>query len=271
MKLKGSTVIVTGASRGIGRETVRQFAQAGSNVVLASRNGKAMEELAQELEPLAGHRLVVPTDVADREAVKAMVERTLQEFGSIQVLVNNAGVGLNAPVAEGSLENMRHVFDVNLFGAVHCIQAVTPHMKERRRGTIVNVSSVVGRLASPYNGAYSATKAALNALTDSMRVELEPHGIRVTSIYPGYTITGFHESSLSEVKMPPRSPLTRGVGAEAVAETIVQAVRKRRREAYVSLSDAAAVMIKNLSPRLVDWGMRRIWLSSGHPEEAEER
>jgi short-subunit dehydrogenase len=264
-------VIVTGASRGIGRETVRQFAQAGSNVVLASRNGKAMEELAQELEPLAGHRLVVPTDVADREAVKAMVERTLQEFGSIQVLVNNAGVGLNAPVAEGSLENMRHVFDVNLFGAVHCIQAVTPHMKERRRGTIVNVSSVVGRLASPYNGAYSATKAALNALTDSMRVELEPHGIRVTSIYPGYTITGFHESSLSEVKMPPRSPLTRGVGAEAVAETIVQAVRKRRREAYVSLSDAAAVMIKNLSPRLVDWGMRRIWLSSGHPEEAEER
>jgi short-subunit dehydrogenase len=102
-------------------------------------------------------------------------------------------------------------------------------------------------------------------------VELEPHGIRVTSIYPGYTITGFHESSLSEVKMPPRSPLTRGVGAEAVAETIVQAVRKRRREAYVSLSDAAAVMIKNLSPRLVDWGMRRLWLSSGHPEEAGER
>ena len=271
MKLKGSTVIVTGASSGIGRETARQLAQAGSNVVLASRDEKALQKLAGELEPLAGRRLVAATDVTDREAVKAMVERTLQELGSIEVLVNNAGLGLSAPVAEGSLENMRHVFEVNLFGAVHCIQAVTPHMKERRRGTIVNVSSVVGRLGSPYSGAYSASKAALNALTDSLRMELEPHGIRVTAIYPGYTITDFHANSLSEVKMPPRSRLVRGVGAEAVAETIVQAVRKGRREAYVSLSDATGVMIKNLSPRLVDWGMRRLWLSSRRPEETAER
>ena len=271
MKLKGSTVIVTGASSGIGRETARQLAQAGSNVVLASRNGKALEELAQELEPLAGRRLVVPTDVTDREAVNAMVDRTLQEFGSIEVLVNNAGLGLNAPIAEGSLENIRYVFEVNLFGAIHCIQAVTPHMKERRRGTIVNVSSVMGRLASPYNGAYSATKGALNALADSMRLELGPHGIRVTVIYPGYTITGFHANSFNEVKMPPRSRLVRGVGAEAVAKTIVQAVREGRREAYVSLSDAAGVMIKNFSPRLIDWGMRRIWLSGRSPKASRER
>lgn len=266
MKLKGSTVIVTGASSGIGRETARQFAQAGSNVVLASRNGKALEELAHDLEPLAGRRLVVPTDITDREAVNAMVKRTLQEFGSIEVLVNNAGLGLNAPVVGGNLENIRYVFEVNLFGAIHCIQAVAPHMKERRRGTIVNVSSVQGRLATPYNGAYSATKAALTALTDSMRLELEPHGIRVTAIYPGYTITGFQATAPSEVKMPPPSRLVRGVGADAVAKTIVRAVREGRREAYVSLSDAASVMIKNFSPRLIDWGVRRIWLSSRHPQ-----
>jgi NAD(P)-dependent dehydrogenase (short-subunit alcohol dehydrogenase family) len=271
MKLKGSTVIVTGASSGIGRETARRFAQAGSNVVLASRNGKALEALARELEPLPGGRLVVPTDIADREAVKAMVERTLREFGSIEVLVNNAGLGLNAPIADGTLENIRYIFEVNLFGAIHCIQAVTPHMKERRRGTIVNVSSVMGRLAGPYNGAYSAAKAALNALTDAMRQELEPYGIGVTVIYPGYTITGFHPNSLSEVKMPPQSRLVRGVGPEAVAQTIVQAVRKGRREAYVTLGDAAAVMIKNLSPRLVEWGMRRLWLSSRRPEKMTDR
>jgi short-subunit dehydrogenase len=270
MKLKDSTVIVTGASSGIGRATAQQLAQAGSNVVLASRDGKTLEELAKELEPLPGRRLVVPTDVSDREAVNAMVDRTLQEFGSIEVLVNNAGVGLNAPIADGSLENIRYVFEVNLFGAIHCIQAVTPHMKERRCGTIVNVSSVMGRLAGPYNGAYSAAKAALNAVTDSMRPELEPYGIGVTVIYPGYTITGFHPNSLSEVKMPPRSRLVRGVGPEAVAKTILQSVRKGRREAYVSVSDAAAITIKNFSPRLVDWGMRRFWMSSRRPEATGE-
>ena len=272
MKLKGSTVIVTGASSGIGRETAKAFARAGSNVVLASRNEKALQGLARELEPLPGKALVVPTDVSEREAVKAMVERALQEFGSIEVLVNNAGQGLDAPIAEGRVENIRYVFEVNFFGAIECIQAVFPHMKERGQGTIVNVSSVAGRLASPYNGGYSASKAALNSLTDSLRLELEPHGITVTAVYPGYTITGFHESALREVEMPPPSRLVRGVGAEAVAKTIVRAVRKGKREAYVSLSDAAAVVIvKNFSPRLVDWGMRRLWLSSSRPQGVAER
>ncbi len=174
MRLPGSTIIVTGASSGIGRETARQLARAGANVVLASRNQKALEELVQELEPLPGRRLVVPTDVTDREAVNAMVERTLEEFGAIDVLVNNAGQGLNAPIAEGNLENIRYVFEVNLFGAVHCIQVVAPHMKESRRGAIFIVFSVMGRLATPSSGTYSATKASLNALTASLRLELEP-------------------------------------------------------------------------------------------------
>ncbi len=271
MKLKGSTVIVTGASSGIGRETARAFARAGSNVVLASRTKKALQGLAKELTPLPGRGLVVPTDVSDREAVKAMVERAVKEFGSIEVLVNNAGLGLNAPIAEGSLENIRHVFEVNLFGAVHCIQAVVPHMKDQRRGTIVMVSSVAGRLASPYNGAYCATKAGLNALTDSLRLELQPYGITVTAAYPGYTITSFQGNVLSEVEMPEPSRLVRRAGPEAVAKSIVRAVRQGQREAYVSFSDAAAVMIKNVSPRLIDWGMRRLWLSGRRVEGVGER
>ena len=275
MKLDGSTAIVTGPSSGIGQETARQFAVAGSNVVLASRNEKALEALAKELKPLPGSRLVLPTDVTDGEAVNAMVERTLNEFGSIEVLVNNAGLGLKAPIAEGSLDNIHRVFEVNLFGAIRCIQAVTPHMKQRRRGAIVNVSSVVGRLPSPYNGGYSATKAALNAVTDSLRLELEPFSIKVTAIYPGNTVTQLQDNSLREVEMPQPSRIVarvmRAVSSEVVAKTIVRAVRDGRREAYVSLSDAAAVMVKNLSPRLVDWGMRRVWLSSHGQERTSER
>ncbi len=271
MKLRGSTAIVTGPSSGIGRETARRLARAGSNVVLASRNRKALEELAAELEPLPGRRLVVPTDVSDRDAVAAMVERTLGEFGSIDMLVNNAGQGLNAPLAEGSLENIRYVFEVNLFGAIHCIQAVTPHMMDRRRGAIIIISSVVGRLATPFSGAYSATKAGLNALTDSLRQELAPYNIQVTAIYPGYTITGFNRNVLSEMDIRQPSRLVRGASAEAVAKTVLRAAIEGRREAYVTIGDAVAVMIKNFSPRLVDWGMRRLWLSSSSPAKSKKR
>jgi NAD(P)-dependent dehydrogenase (short-subunit alcohol dehydrogenase family) len=271
MELNNSTVIVTGASSGIGRAAAVRFARAGSNVVLASRNGEALEALARELDDLPGRRLVVPTDVSDREAVKAMVERAAAEFGSIEVLVSNAGFGLAATVAEGSIENIHRVFEVNFFGAVNCIQAVVPHMKPQGRGAIAIVSSVVGRLAPPYSGAYAATKGALNAMADSLRLELGSYGIAVIAVYPGYTITRFGENQLREIETAPPSRLVRGASADAVGRTIVRAVRQGRRETYVTAADAAAVMVKNLSPRLIDWGMRRLWLSGRRAHPVRER
>jgi short-subunit dehydrogenase len=191
MKLRDKTVIVTGASSGIGRETAIAFARADTNLVLASRNEAALNELAAEVLPQVQRVLVVPTDVTQRSAVDAMVQQAAREMGSIDILVNNAGVGLNALLAEGSMTNIRRLFEVNVYGALHCIQAVVPYMKQQGRGQIINVSSVAGKIATPRNGAYAATKFALTAISDALRLELADYGITVTTVFPGITDTPF--------------------------------------------------------------------------------
>jgi short-subunit dehydrogenase len=262
MKLRGKTVIVTGASQGIGRECAREFAKAGSNVVLASRKEDALRGLADELSALPGKRLVVPTDVRDRAAVGVLAERAVKEFGSIDVLVNNAGVGLHAPIVDGSIDNMRYVIDVNLFGVIHAVQAVAPVMREQGAGAIVNVSSVAARIVTPNNGIYSGTKAALNSLTDALRLEMEGTGVRVIAVYPGYTATNFHENVIREGEPVGPSRLLSGAPASAVARKIVRLVRREGRDGYVTRGDAFAVTLKNVSPRLVDWGVKRLWGAS---------
>lgn len=263
--LSGRTVIVTGASSGIGRETAREFAKAGSNVVLASRNKAALTGLAGRLARYPGRRLVVPADVSDEKAVNAMVKRAIAEFGTIDVLVNNAGAGLSATIGEGDLKNFRYLLDVNLFGAIYCARAVIPHMRKQRFGRIINVSSVAARIVSPDNGAYSATKAALNAVTDALRLELAPDGITVGAVYPGFTATRFHENVIREMDRRPRPRLLRGVHPRAAARAIVRLARDGSRESYVTFGDAAAIVLRQVAPGLVDWGIRKIWLGSRRP------
>jgi NAD(P)-dependent dehydrogenase (short-subunit alcohol dehydrogenase family) len=256
MEISGKTTIVTGASSGIGRETAKLFAKLGANVVLASRNRAKLKDLASDIAPLPGRCFVAPTDVTERLAVEALVRKAAEEFGSVDILVNNAGVALFAPIAEGNPDNARYLFDVNFWGAVNCIQAAVPYMRDQGRGHIVNISSIAGHISPPYMGMYSATKHALAAVSNSLRIELAEAGIGVSTIYPGLTGTSIMENMLQEVEAPAIPPIVRFVGADVVARRVQQAVRWNLRDVYVSPEDIAGVLADALTPSLMDRGMR---------------
>jgi short-subunit dehydrogenase len=251
--LKGKVAVVTGASSGIGEATARELALRGASVVLASRAVDRLQALQREISASGGVALAFETDVSDRASVEAMVGRTVTEFGSLDVLVNNAGLGLSGRIAEVHSEDVRHVFEVNVIGPLNCIQTALVHMGEG--GRIINVSSVVGRRAIPKVGAYCASKAALGALSDALRVEMAYRGVSVTSVYPGTTRTSFRENS-RRTRDEKRGWRPKGVTPEKVAQRIADAAEKGPRDVYVTIPDRLFVAGVTLFPGLADRALR---------------
>jgi serine 3-dehydrogenase (NADP+) len=260
MNPSDKTVIITGASAGIGAATARVFAAAGANVVLAARDATKLEALARGL---VGRALVIPTDVADRAAVAALVEQTVAAFGGVDIVINNAGVGLAAPVADLSFEDFQRALSVDLFGPLALTQAALPHMRRRGRGQLIYISSVVGLRALPYLGGYAAAKAALDRLTESLRVELRGSGISVTLVRPGTTSTGFARHRLGGSSERRRAQ-PRAANPERVAQAILRAAIREPRVAYVSWADRLRVLSGLLLPRVTDWVLGRAfgWAAS---------
>ena len=252
--LKGKVALVTGASSGIGEAAARSLAQRGAAVTLVARNEERLGFIVREISAAGGQALAVKTNVTDKDSVKDTVERTVEQFGTLDVLVNNAGLGLSGRVAELRSEDLRYVFEVNMLGPLNCIQAALPHM--RRGGRIINVSSVVGKRAIPKVGGYCATKFALNALSDSLRVEVADQGITVSSVYPGTTRTAFRENS-RRTKDEKRGWRPGGVTPEKVGEKISDAAENGGRDLYVTLPDRLFVAGTTLAPGLFDRVLRR--------------
>lgn len=190
--LADKTAIVTGASSGIGAATGRLLAENGCNVALAARREDRLKDLAAEIGDQA---LAVPTDITDPEAAATLVARTVERFGELDVLVNNAGLGLYAPIWEGDPEDWRRMFDVNVLGALYVTRAAVRHMLQRGSGDIVFVSSAAGRRVPHGPGAvYAATKHAITAIAEGLRMDLHDRDIRVINVEPGLVRTEFPES-----------------------------------------------------------------------------
>jgi len=252
--LKGKIAVVTGASSGIGEATACALCERGASIVLAARNREKLDVLERKITAAGGRVMTVETDVSNAASVEAMIEQTTAAFGAVDVLVNNAGLGLSGKVAEVRADDLRYVFEVNVIGALNCTQAALPRM--RPGGRIINVSSVVGKRAIPKVGAYCATKSALNALSDALRVEVADKGITVTSVYPGTTRTEFRDNS-RRTKDEKRGWRPKGVTPDRVAEKIARAAEKGGREVYVTLPDHVYIAAVTLFPGLTDRILRR--------------
>lgn len=176
-------VLITGCSTGIGRDLAQRLAQAGYQVAATARNLESLQGLEVELK--------LALDVASAESINQAVDSVLQRYGRIDVLVNNAGYAQCGAVEEVSDAQVQQMFDVNVFGALRMIRAVVPHMRQQKSGRIINISSIAGKLVTPVNGTYSATKFALEALSDALRLELAPFGIQVVVVEPGAIKTNF--------------------------------------------------------------------------------
>ena len=258
-KIDGSRVLITGASSGIGRATSIELAKRGAILALTARRLKTLRKVSDEIKdafPEAQAPLSIPSDVSDKEDVGRLVKKCVDYLGGIDILINNAGIGVYGNTEMTALEDFRSVMEVNFFGSLHCILEVLPRMKEIGKGLVVNVASVAAMHGVPYMGAYSASKAALVALSQSLRAELAKSGISMMIIYPGYTQTDFfkNEKRVGGAHRPagPYAPATK------VARAIIKAIESERSDLVLSLAGKALKFSKSLMPWLAERAMQRI-------------
>lgn len=233
MDLRDKTVIVTGASAGIGRATSELFAEKGAYVVMTARREDRLNEIRQRIELKGGRAEVWAGDITDEQRISDMVASVADKRGQLDILINNAGYGLESSIVSIPTHSIKRLFDVNLFGYFYAARAVIPYMVKQKSGHIMNVSSMIVQAAVPFMSYYTATKAAIAAWSRCMRAELEPLGIKVSEVYPGNTATEFYETAPDFTTTGSMRRYGHGgLPPEAVARAIVHAAEQPVPEVY---------------------------------------
>ena len=231
-KLDGKVAVVTGASSGIGEATVRALAAEGAAVVAGARRRDRLDGLVEEVTRGGGKAIAVECDVTDEEQAHDLVRRAVEEFGRIDVLVNNAGVMLLSTVGKGLSDQWRQMFDVNVMGLLYATDAAIGYMKEQGSGHLVNISSVAGRkVTRDSSGVYAGSKHAVGAISEGLRQELLEDNIRVTVVEPGAVATELTDHITDEDARESLSGLLKleRLQAEDIAEAIAYAVTQPER------------------------------------------
>jgi short-subunit dehydrogenase len=272
-------VLITGASSGIGAAAVEVFAAAGYDVVLAARRQALLDEVVAQVRARHPEARLLPAvcDVASDASVAALFEAVAAQFGYLDVLVNNAGYGCYGGVEDLPLDAYRANLETNFFGVLRCAKAALPLLRQAARASrrrwgaaIVMVSSFVGRRALPMFSSYCATKFALEALSESLRVELFDERISVSVVNPGVTRTEF-VASAKGTRPSNFVPMESGMSAAAVARVLLQAVRRPRRNRFLTWAGKTGVVWQWLAPGLVDRILVRMWRQARRKTDAQPR
>ena len=248
-----ATAFITGASEGIGKATALLFAKNGYDLVITARTKDKLEAVAEEIRALDRQVLAVSSDTSDRVAIESLIARGIERFGQIDVLINNAGVCMSAPMSETTIEDWERIINVNLWGYIYTIKALLPHFIDRQQGNIINVGSFGGKVPLPKMTAYCTSKFAITGLTETLRLELEPQGIHVSGVHPSVTNSDFMKRAIFKDRDPQEKENRRKSMAqmlssplssqpEDVAKAIWNAVKHPQAEVVVGSAKVPALL-----------------------------
>lgn len=259
--LKGRVVIITGASSGFGAAAAKLFSEAGCKVVLAARRLERLEEMAEEIRATGGDALPVSMDVTRHEQILAMVNSSMDAYGSIDVLFNNAGFGrLDWFEVLDPLEDIQAQISVDLLGVIWTARAVLPQMYKQRSGHIINMCSIAGWAAPPLYTVYSAAKFGVRGFTEALRRETIPFGVNVSAVYPGSSSTEFQKNvGDNEAKRRFTSPEWLKVTPEEVAQAVVNLAKQPRRSLFLPKIMGLSVFFNSHFPRISDYVQARMF------------
>jgi short-subunit dehydrogenase len=246
MRIDGRVVLITGASEGVGAACAAEFARAGAQLSLTARSEEGLRRAG-------GHTaLITPGDLTDEALRRRVVDRTLERYGAIDILINNAAVGFYLPSWNDSMEHTRKLMELNFFALLGMIQLVAPKMRTRRSGMIVNVGSIAGKLTLPWMTVYSASKSAVGSLTEGLRMELKRDGVHAMLVCPGYVTTGF-QKNVSAGEAPPKVKRGRrfAITAEQCAAAIRRGVERDARTVMAPAVGWSFVLAGRLFPSIV--------------------
>ena len=253
MRIAGKIVLITGGSEGVGAACAAEFAACGAKLSLVARNEEGLRRVG------GPDALITAGDITQEETRRRAVDRTLERYGAIDILINNAGVGLYQPSFEMPLEEARYLMELNFFAPLALTQLVVPHMRARHSGTIVNVGSIAGKVVLPWLTIYSVTKYALGALTEGQRMELRRDGVHTMIVCPGYVKTNFQKNA--RAGQAPDAVVRARTGAitpEACAAAIRRGVERDARTVVTPRVGWLFVLAMRLFPALVESRMARV-------------